>query len=134
MAHVVGDAIGPRPKEPPDLTPIVGRDDELALLSKAIDAARMRQLQLVELVGEAGLGKSRLVQELRTKALGFQQLDIAGEHYAASEPYGALRTVFRQLVGITPDRPRDEAGQQLEAFVKGMMPDLAPWLPLLAIP
>lgn len=134
IAHVVGDAIGPRPKAPPDLTPIVGRDDELAAFSQAIDAARMRQLQVFELVGEPGLGKSRLVQELRTMALGFQHLDIAGEHYAASEPYGALRAVFRQLVGITPDRPREEAGQQLEAFVKGMMPDLAPWLPLLAIP
>src|SRR4029078_13611798 len=90
IAHVLGDAIGPRPKEPPDLTPIVGRDDELALLSKAIDAARMRQLQLVELVGEAGLGKSRLVQELRTKALGFQHLDIGGEHYGARGAYGGV--------------------------------------------
>ena len=70
----------------------------------------MRQLQLVELVGEPGLGKSRLVQELRTLALGFQQLEIEGEHYAASEPYGALRGTLRQLVGITGDRSREEAG------------------------
>ena len=134
IAHVVGDVMGPRPKEPPDLTPIVGREEELAVLSAAIDSARMRQLQLVEIVAEPGLGKSRLVQELRVKALGFQQLEIEGEHYAASEPYGALRGMLRQLVGVTGDRSREEAGGQLDPFVKGMMPDLAPWLPLLAIP
>ena len=69
-----------------------------------------------------------------SKALGFQQLEIEGEHYAASEPYGALRGMLRQLVGVTGDRSREEAGGQLDPFVKGMMPDLAPWLPLLAIP
>jgi hypothetical protein len=42
--------------------------------------------------------------------------------------------LLRQLVGITPDRTRDEAGAQLGPFVTGMMPDLAPWLSLLAIP
>ena len=134
IAHIVGDPIGPRPKDPPDLTPIVGRNAELALLSAAIDGARMRQLQLVELSGEPGLGKSRLVQELRTLALGFQQLEIEGEHYGVSEPYGALRGTLRQLGGITGDRSRDDAGAQLAPFVAGMMPDLAPWLPLLAIP
>ena len=75
----------------------------------------MRQLQIIELVGEPGLGKSRLVQELRTLALGFQQLEVEGEHYASSEPYGAFRSLLRQLVGITADRSRDEAGAQLVA-------------------
>ena len=133
MGHVVGSPIGPRPKDPPDLTPIVGRDAELELCRGAIDAARMRQLQVVELVGEPGLGKSRLVQEVRTLAIGFQQLEVEGEHYASSEPYGAFRALLRRLVGITDDRSRPEAGAQLAQFVSSMMPDIAPWLPLLAI-
>lgn len=134
MAHAVGDAIGQRPKQAPDLTPIVGREAELARLQQAVDVARMRQLQVVELVGEPGIGKSRLVQELRTLALGFQQLDGAAEQYSATEPFAAVRTPLRQLVGITPDRSAAEAGSMLQPFVTGMMPDLAPWLPLLAIP
>jgi class 3 adenylate cyclase/tetratricopeptide (TPR) repeat protein len=134
MAHAIVATMGQRPKGQPDTTPIVGRDAELERLRFAVDRARMRQLQVVELVGEPGIGKSRLVQELRTLAFGFQQLDAAAEHYSSSEPYAAFRALLRQLVGITPDRTREEAGTQLTPFVTGMMADLAPWLPLLAIP
>ena len=70
----------------------------------------MRQLQVVELVGEPGIGKSRLVQELRTLALGFQQLDGAAEQYSSTEPFSAVRAPLRQLVGITPDRSRGRGG------------------------
>ena len=134
IAHTVGEPIGQRPKQQPDLTPIVGREGEVEQLQQAVNLARMRQLQVVELVGEPGIGKSRLVQELRTLALGFQQLEGAAEQYSSTVPYAALRAPLRQLVGITPDRSAAEAGTMLQPFVTGMMPDLAPWLPLLAIP
>ena len=71
----------------------------------------MRQLQVIELVGEPGIGKSRLVQELRALALGFQQLDGAAEHYSSSEPFAAFQPLLRQLVGITPHRSPEEAGE-----------------------
>lgn len=134
MAHHVGRATGMRDTTPADAFPIVGREEELALLRGALDAAQMRQFGLVELVGEPGMGKSRLVAEVRTQALGFAQLSLAGEQYAQAVPYGAWRNALRQLVGLTPDRSREEAGAQLAPFVTGMMPDLAPWLPLLANP
>ncbi len=133
-AHAIGDPMGPRPTSPPDLTPVVGRDVELEQIRLAIDRARMRHLDLVELVAEPGMGKSRLVQEVRTLALGFQQLEAAAEHYSSGEPYAAFRGLLRQLVGITSERSRAEAGAQLASFVSGTMPDLAPWLPLLAVP
>jgi class 3 adenylate cyclase/tetratricopeptide (TPR) repeat protein len=134
MAHHVGPATGARETTQADALPIVGRDEELALLEEALAAARMRQFRLVELVGEPGMGKSRLVAEVRARALGFAQLALNGEQYASAAPYAAWRDVLRQLVGITPDRSREEAGAQLVPFVTGMMPDLAPWLPLLAVP
>ncbi len=134
MAHAVGDVIGQRPKQSPDLTPIVGRDAEIERLQIAVNAARTRQLRIIELVGEPGIGKSRLVQELRTLAIGFQQLDTAGEQYSTKEPFAAVRPVLRQLVGITSDSSAAEAGTLLQTFVAGVMPDLVPWLPLLAIP
>ena len=71
-------------------TPIVGREPELELLRDAVNAARMRELRIVELVGEPGIGKSRLVRELRTLALGFTQLTAAGEQYASSTPFFAV--------------------------------------------
>ncbi|HYZ20268.1 MAG TPA: tetratricopeptide repeat protein, partial [Gaiellaceae bacterium] len=49
-------------------------------------------------------------------------------------PYGAWRNPLRQLVGVVPDASREVAGAQLASFVTATMPDLAAWLPLLAVP
>jgi class 3 adenylate cyclase/tetratricopeptide (TPR) repeat protein len=115
-------------------TLLVDRHDELALLETAVDDARRRVPRVVELVGEAGIGKSRLVEELKTRAVGFQQLLGHGEQYASATPYGGWRDLLRPLTGITPDADAETAGQQLHAWVTAVMPEIAPWLPLLAIP
>ena len=116
-AHHVGEPVGTRGGGRAEATPIVGRAQELELLQAAINAARMRQLQVVELIGEPGIGKSRLVHELRTLALGFTQLNAAAEQYASSTPFYAWRNLLRQLAGITPDGTRDQAGALLSPFV-----------------
>src|SRR5918999_4165880 len=134
MAHHVGRPAGWREVATGDEMPLVGREREVAALGEALDAARLRQFALLEIVGEPGMGKSRLVAVARTHAVGFAQVDLAGEQYARTVPYGAWRNALRQLVGITPDRSREEAGLQLAPFVIATMPDLAPWLPLLAVP
>ena len=134
VAHQVGEPVGSRDEPEMDTTPIVGREQELDVLRAALDTARMRRLQVVELVGEAGIGKSRLVRELRTLATGFTQLSASAEQYASSIPFSAWRNLLRRLAGITADRSREDAGTQLVAWVTGVMPDLAQWLPLLAIP
>jgi class 3 adenylate cyclase/tetratricopeptide (TPR) repeat protein len=113
---------------------LVDRQAELPQLIAAIDAARSRQSRAVELVGEPGIGKSRLVEELQTLAVGFQQLEVRCEQYAASTPFYPLRSTLRPLVGILPDESPEQAGMKLAAFVSSVMPDLAPWLPLIALP
>ncbi|HEY6584810.1 MAG TPA: tetratricopeptide repeat protein [Gaiellaceae bacterium] len=133
-AHHLGTPTGTREPAPGDEMPLVGRDREVAALADALNTARMRQFCLLELSGDPGMGKSRLVAVARTNALGFAQLDLVGEQYARTVPYGAWRIPLRQLVGITPQSSREEAGTQLGAFVGTTMPDLTPWLPLLAIP
>src|SRR5215831_18781584 len=50
---------------PTRLTPLVGRDEEVALLQRRWDQASTGQGQVVLLSGEAGIGKSRLVQVLK---------------------------------------------------------------------
>ena len=45
------------------LTPLVGREEDLDLLSRRWDRARMGEGQLALIVGEPGLGKSRLIAE-----------------------------------------------------------------------
>jgi class 3 adenylate cyclase/predicted ATPase len=61
------------------LTPLVGRAEELALLRRRWEQAKQGAGQVVLLSGEPGIGKSRLLQELK------EQL----------EPEGATRVEFR---------------------------------------
>ena len=44
---------------------LIGRDDELAKLKAALTQVLQGQGQIVTLIGEAGVGKSRLVAELK---------------------------------------------------------------------
>ena len=114
--------------------PLVGRETEMATLREAVDGARMRQSAAVDLVAEPGAGKTRLVEELVTVALGFQVLRVRCEAYAASTPFAPFRSLLRPLAGILPDDPPEAAGAKLTAFVTGAIPDLSVWLPLLAVP
>lgn len=51
--------------DPGNLTPLIGRDMELSILKDRWEHALEQQGQVVLLIGEAGLGKSRLVREIR---------------------------------------------------------------------
>ena len=49
------------------LTPLVGREEELELLSRRWERARSGEGQLALVVGEPGIGKSRLIEEFRAR-------------------------------------------------------------------
>jgi hypothetical protein len=49
------------------LTPLVGRDEEIAILLRRWERARHGDGQLVLIVGKPGLGKSRLIEEFHTR-------------------------------------------------------------------
>ena len=116
------------------LLPLVGREVEMETLRKALDTARMRLSCAIELVAEPGAGKTRLVEEIVGSAVGFQVLRARCEPYSASTPFAPFRDLLRPLVGILPEDSAEAAGAKLTAFATGVMPDLLPWLPLLAVP
>jgi predicted ATPase len=49
------------------LTPLVGREEEIAMLMRRWERARQGNGQLVLIVGEPGLGKSRLIGEFHAR-------------------------------------------------------------------
>jgi len=49
------------------LTPLVGRDEEMAMLARRWERARQGDGQLVLIIGEPGLGKSRLIEEFHDR-------------------------------------------------------------------
>jgi tetratricopeptide (TPR) repeat protein len=133
-AYSVGALVGVAEEEQAQELSLVGREQEVAELRAALDAARLRQGQVAELVGEPGIGKSRLVEELKTMAVGFTQLVTQCDQYATSVPYFPFRKLLRPLAGITEAESASEAGARLKPWVEAVMPDFTPWLPLLAAP
>src|SRR5207245_9078580 len=75
--------------------PVVGRDRELALIRKAIEEARHGHGTLLELVGEPGIGKSRLMEELHGIADGMRIVSVESHPYEAATPYFAIGSVLR---------------------------------------
>jgi class 3 adenylate cyclase/tetratricopeptide (TPR) repeat protein len=133
-AYSVGEATGVAEEERAQELPIVGREAELAELNAAVAAARLRQGRVAELVGEPGIGKSRLVEELKTMTVGFTQLVARCDQYGMSDAYQPFRSLLRPLAGITDAEDAVEAGERLKPWIEAVMPEFAPWLPLLAIP
>jgi class 3 adenylate cyclase/predicted ATPase len=80
------------------LTPIVGRDEEIAMLMRRWERARQGDGQLVLIVGEPGLGKSRLIEEFHVRL---------GE-----TPHTWVEWSCSQLLQNTPLHPITEWGRQ----------------------
>jgi class 3 adenylate cyclase/tetratricopeptide (TPR) repeat protein len=114
--------------------PLVGREVELETLDRAVASSTEGATVLVDVVGEVGLGKSRLLGELQRRHPDHITLIAAGGQYTRSTPYFALRRALRRLLDVPVDGSPTEAGHALAAAVKSIAPPLLPWLPLLALP
>lgn len=113
------------------VTPLVGRERELEALRTAYEKLKAGEGHIVLLVGEAGTGKTRLIEELR----GIWQRDVdSGVPGAASiawlenrlvayettRPYAALAQRLRKVFGINrqddPDQIRTRVDQVAQHF------------------
>jgi adenylate cyclase len=120
--RLLGPRDVPRPKRGLEslglMTPMIGRDDELAQLLVAFRNTLDGYAQVVRLVGEAGVGKSRLLRSF-FETLEFDgKLDDVSVHRAScsslgDQPYGFLATILRGSYGIAADATLAEARQKL---------------------
>lgn len=109
-------------------SPLVGRDNELARLNEALVACNKGQGGVVSIIGEAGLGKSRLIAELRLMhALGDQPEWAAGRalSYGESASYLVARDVLRSLLGVNKEASPAETELALRAELDQLLPDQA---------
>ena len=95
------------------LTRFVGRDAELDALRQALAQADAGQGQVVALVGEAGVGKSRLVYEFSHshRTQGWLILASSSVSYGKATPYLPVLDLLKAYCGI---ESRDEARQVRE--------------------
>ncbi|HEU4978970.1 MAG TPA: AAA family ATPase [Solirubrobacteraceae bacterium] len=104
-------------------TPLLGRDDDLALLRLvARRAFAARAPALVTLVGEAGLGKTRLarelVRDLRADGAGPRVLVGVSPPYGSGIAFWALGEIVRAAAGTAPDAPAGEVRAALAAVLR----------------
>jgi class 3 adenylate cyclase/tetratricopeptide (TPR) repeat protein len=113
--------------------PLVGRERELTQLERALDDASRGRGRLIELVSEPGMGKSRLMEEVRDRSDGVRVLHATCEPYTAATPYSTWSELLRKLIGLGLDDADHEVAARLLAVIAADDPVLAPWLPLLAV-
>ena len=111
----------------------VGRDAEMAALRRALDAARVGQGSLVEVIGEPGMGKTRLVQEVVQDAADMVVVSGPSGSYDSKTPYVPFRTLLRGLLGVGAATSGNSTAQRLRDRVAANAPQLLPWLPLLGM-
>jgi class 3 adenylate cyclase/tetratricopeptide (TPR) repeat protein len=100
-------------------TPLVGRDEELALLEHEFDeSAAVRRCRLVTVVGDPGVGKSRLAAELIGR-LGARAHVLRGRclSYGDGITYWALGEIVRQAAGIHDEHSGREAVTRIDALL-----------------
>ncbi|MET9761039.1 AAA family ATPase [Streptomyces sp. NPDC006372] len=138
------------------VTPVVGRDAELARLSSMLDRARDGEARAVLIAGDAGVGKTRLLNEVSARA-GADGMTVVTGHcvdlgdvglpylpftevlgvLAADERFAsvlAAHPVAERLLGAGTDAVRDVDGRlRLFEGMAGLLADAAEVAPLLLV-
>ena len=122
------------------LTRLVGRQAELGLLRQTLDHARQGRGQVVALVGEAGVGKSRLAWEISRSHRSRDWLVLEGSAASHGKTtiwlpvIDLLRAYFRVDEGDDARTVREKLLGRLLALDEALRPTLAAFEALLEIP
>jgi class 3 adenylate cyclase/tetratricopeptide (TPR) repeat protein len=92
------------------LTPLLGRGDELEALGVAYARAVEGEGAVFMLVGDPGVGKSRLLYEFlhRLDGGGHQEFDASCLSYGRGIPYHPVVTLLRHYLGLPETATRDD--------------------------
>jgi class 3 adenylate cyclase/predicted ATPase len=114
------------------LTPLVGREEELDLLRRRWERTVRGEGQLALVVGEPGIGKSRLIEEFRLK-LGetpHTWAEFSSSQLLQNTPLHPIAEWGRQRFGA--DEPADRRLADLENTLKQIGLDASEYAPLIA--
>ena len=136
LFRVTGAAAGGRSFEAEGvvLTPLVGRDQEMGLLFDRWNQTREGLGQSVMLVGDPGLGKSRLVHVLREHVTVDDNPPIVewrcSPYHSNSALYPAIDYWERTLGFVPADTPKERL-ERLKEYLRGFDVDITESVPLI---
>jgi class 3 adenylate cyclase/tetratricopeptide (TPR) repeat protein len=116
------------------LTPFIDREHERQLLRERFEQAREGQGQVLQLIGEPGIGKSRLAQALRADLVDTPHtwLECGGAPYSANTPFYALTQLLRHFLTAAGEISPAELVAGLERALESVDLPVAQALPLIA--
>lgn len=95
---------------------MVGREKEFELLNRQINGLGQNKGSIITIIGEAGLGKSRLVSELQQQLVrdGYflMWLEGRGLSYRQNQSYKLFIEILRKYLNVNPDEPGDLVWQK----------------------
>ncbi len=114
------------------LTPYAGRRAELAMLEAHFANACRGHGQLVLVIGEAGLGKSRLLHELRMRVDARPARVVEGRcrSYGGLALYSPFVETLRELLQLPLTEMRNISADDVLRRIRAISPALEPFAPL----
>ncbi len=115
------------PRTGADVLPFVGRDTQLDRLAEIVSEAPIEGIpRLAFVMGEAGCGKSRLLDEFKSRVTSDRVLAVTGlvEH-ENSLPYGPFAEMVRGVLDATGPAALERVGH-LRADLAWLLPELGP--------
>jgi class 3 adenylate cyclase/tetratricopeptide (TPR) repeat protein len=112
---------------------LVGRAAEMAVLTAATEQVINGSGSVVEVVGEPGNGKTRLVDEAVAQASEVTVLRCDCERTGAETPYAPVRRLLHEVLGTSSAMDPNTVAKCLQDCVTASAPELAPWASLLGV-
>jgi tetratricopeptide (TPR) repeat protein/class 3 adenylate cyclase len=111
--------------------PLIGREREMEQLTACIDELLDGRGGIVSITGEAGIGKTRLVAELRKHATpSVRWLEGRCISYGQAMNYGPFRGIISTYMGILPTDTEEEMKAKLHKQVNALLPAEHRWIPI----
>jgi class 3 adenylate cyclase/tetratricopeptide (TPR) repeat protein len=111
----------------------IGRDAEMAILRGATEQLINGSGGLIEVIGEPGIGKTRLVDEAVAQVGEVTTLRCDCERTGAGTPYTPVRRLLHQVLGTNSGMDPDTIANCLQDCVSTAAPELRPWVSLLGV-
>jgi AAA ATPase-like protein len=106
---------------------LVGRAGEVAELEVALDRLAAGGRWTIQIVGEPGIGKSRLLLELarRAEARGYLVLDGRAAEFERGLPFGVVVDSLNDYAGALPQSVLGALGEETVTELAALLPSLA---------